>query len=119
MFDESGNFIDIISPIERTFGRAFDKPENLFEIQVRADGAKGFNSDYDSKRFIEAYRSWVLLKNFSRIVEDTFGNAITINKDLNEYDPTRYSIGESGSNVYTTWRTSDEIFLNDELNNIV
>jgi hypothetical protein len=119
MFDESGNFIDIISPIERTFGKVFEKPENLFEIQVRADGAKGFNSDYDSKRFIEAYRSWVLLKNFSRIVEDTFGNAVSINKDLNEYDPNRYSIGESGSNVYTTWRTSDEIFLNEELNNVV
>jgi len=119
MFDESGNYINVIPLVEQVFGKAFEKPDNLFELQVKADGASGFKADDDIKRFIEAYRSWVLLRNFSNLVEDTFGDAVEINKDLDEYDPNRYTIGKAGSNVYSTWRTSDEIFLSDELNNIV
>ena len=119
MFDESGNYINVIPLVEQVFGKAFEKPDNLFELQVKADGASGFKADDDIRRFIEAYRSWVLLRNFSNLVEDTFGDAVEINKDLDEYDPNRYTIGKAGSNVYSTWRTSDEIFLSDELNNIV
>ena len=119
MFNEKGKYLDVLKMIEQVFGQVFEKPKNLFELQVKADGAKGFEVDDDAKRYIEAYRSWVLLKNFSSLVEDTFGKAVQIDKDLDEYDPERYQIGTEGSNVYTTWRTKDEIFLSEELNNVV
>ena len=115
MFHQDGTYTDVVEAVEQSFGQVFEKPSNLFELQVKADNSK----DDSAKRFIEAYKSWILLKNFSNLVKDTFGDAVEINEDLNEYDPNRYSIGKSGSNVYTTWRTSDEIFLSDELNNIV
>ena len=115
MFHQDGTYTDVVETVEQSFGQVFEKPSNLFELQVKADSSK----DDNAKRFIEAYKSWILLKNFSNLVKDTFGDAVEIDEDLNEYDPNRYSIGKSGSNVYTTWRTSDEIFLSDELNNIV
>ena len=119
MFHDNGEYTNVIEMIEQSFGQAFEKPDNLFELQVKADGARGFKPNDNAKRFIEAYKSWTLLKNFSSLVKDTFGDAVEVDEDLNEYDPNRYSIGKAGSNVYTTWRTSDEIFLSDELNNIV
>jgi hypothetical protein len=90
MFNEKGKYLDVLKMIEQVFGQVFEKPKNLFELQVKADGAKGFEVDDDAKRYIEAYRSWVLLKNFSSLVEDTFGKAVQIDKDLDEYDPERY-----------------------------
>jgi hypothetical protein len=119
MFNEKGEYLDVLKKIEQVFGQVFEKPKNLFELQVKADGAKGFEVDDDARRYIEAYRSWILLKNFSNLVEDTFGAAVQIDKDMDEYDPDRYSIGAQGTNVYTTWRVKDEIFLSEELNNIV
>ena len=79
------------------------------------------NKDFNNKNYqrLDAYSSWIILNNFDTIMQQLFGKAIAINPDSPKYTTARdkYIIA-GGSNVYNTWRTSDEINLSKEINNI-
>jgi hypothetical protein len=48
-----------------------------------------------------------------------FGDAITINDDVSDYDYNKYSLSNKGTKVYSSWRNTEEIWLNKEVNNVV
>ena len=110
-------------------GRKMYGENNLYtgileEIQNRVGGLFKFdfnelNGMYNNGRFddLDAISSWVILNNFDVILKQTFGKAIDINPDKSKYSIGKYSVG-GGSNVYTTWRTNEEIDLSKEINNI-
>lgn len=70
-----------------------------------------------NKENLEAYSSYVILSNFDYCVKKLFGKAISIDPDAGKYQLDKYSIA-GGSNVFNTWRTSEEIDLGKEVNNI-
>lgn len=110
-------------------GRKMYGENNLYtgileEIQNRVGGLFKFdfnelNGMYNNGRFddLDAISSWIILNNFDVILKQTFGKAIDINPDKSKYSIGKYSVG-GGSNVYTTWRTNEEIDLSKEINNI-
>lgn len=78
------------------------------------------NKYYKDKNYniLDAYNSWIILNNFDIILQKQFGKAISINPDMAKFTgKNKYSIA-GGSNVYTTWRTNEEIDLAKEINNI-
>ena len=74
-----------------------------------------------ARNTLNAYNSLTVLRNFDNFIRLRFGNAVNIDSDNYPKftSENKYSIGKQGSNVYTTWRTSEEIWLNKEVNNIV
>lgn len=79
------------------------------------------NKDFNNKNYqrLDAYSSWIILNNFDTILQQLYGKAIAINPDSPKYtgDTNKYMIA-GGSNVFNTWRTSEEIDLSKEINNI-
>lgn len=78
------------------------------------------NKYYNDENYkvLDAYNSWIILNHFDTILQQIFGKAISINPDLSKYSAkNKYAIA-GGSNVYATWRTSEEIDMGKEINNI-
>ena len=62
-----------------------------------------------SYRVLDTYSSWIILNNFDTIIQQIFGKALSINPDMSKFTTkNKYAIA-GGSNVYSTWRVSDEI----------
>lgn len=104
---ENGKYTGILEDIERRFG-----------INFRFDFNE-LNNFYNKNDFktLDAFSSWVILNNFDTLLKQTFGKAIEIDPDKSKFYPGKYSVA-GGSNVYTTWRTNEEIDLSKEVNNI-
>ena len=78
------------------------------------------NKYYNDENYkvLDAYNSWIILNHFDTILQQIFGKAISIKPDLSKYSTkNKYAIA-GGSNVYATWRTSEEIDMGKEINNI-
>lgn len=101
--------------IKQRFENYFKRPANLNDL------INNFNSpNQDSLRlkYLKAYNAYVLLDNFDAFIKEQLGKVININEEVGRFAPNRYSITQEGTNVYSTWRTSDEIWLDKEVNNI-
>ena len=99
--------------------------ENITDLYGSILGKENFdpriiNKYYNEKNYkiLDAYSSWIILNNFDTIMESIFGKAISINPDMAKFTGrNKYRIA-GGSNVYNTWRTSDEIDMGKEINNV-
>lgn len=107
-----GKYTGIVEKIQAKYARILDS-KNFDSMTLDRD----FNSrNYDK---LDAYSSWIILNNFDKVLQDMYGKALAINPDKSKFtgDFDKYAIA-GGSNVYTTWRTSEEIDLSKEVNNI-
>lgn len=107
---KDGFYTGIVEKIQSLYGNIFDEFDTNF-----------LNYNYNNRNFknLDAFSSWVILNNFDDIMQKIYGKAITIDPDSAKFsaDNSKYSIA-GGSNVYNTWRTSEEIDLSKEINNI-
>lgn len=104
---ENGQYTGIIEKLQEKYG-------NLFKFDFNELNALYNNNELNT---LDAYSSWVILNNFDTILKETFGKAISIDGNKTKYYIGKYSVA-GGSNVYTTWRTNEEIDLSKEINNI-
>lgn len=109
---KDGVYTGIVERIQSLYEKILGK-ENFDTMSL--------NKDFNNKNYqrLDAYSSWIILNNFDTILQQTYGKAIAINPDAPKYtaDTNKYVIG-GGSNVFNTWRTSEEIDLSKEINNI-
>lgn len=68
---------------------------------------------------LKAINSYFLLNNFDQYLKLSFGKSIQI-EDFGQFsvNPEKYKISDKGSNVYTTWRVSENINVESEINNL-
>ena len=100
--------------------------DNLFDSY---ESSEGFGKMF-VKSQIDAYNSWVILKNFDTVLTNLLGNSVYINNAYTQFaslpsslpnsqaDQYKYSIRRAkASNMNTTWRTNEDINIEDEINN--
>ena len=104
---ENGQYTGIIEKLQ-------EKYSSLFKFDFNELNALYNNNNLNT---LDAYSSWIILNNFDTILKQTFGKAISIDGNKTKYYIGKYSVA-GGSNVYTTWRTNEEIDLSKEINNI-
>lgn len=107
--------------VTKYFGNLFEKPENLDKlVSDIIDPNKNITADNKQKvqSKVNAYNSWILLNNFDKFFKKTFSDSININYNKTQFVPGRYSLTSKGTKLYSTWRTTDEIFLDKEINNV-
>lgn len=75
---------------------------------------------------IDGYTAWVILNNFDNTIKTKFSSSIGIDNTLSPFTPAnssnsyKYSFASAkSSNMNTTWRTSEDIDITKEINNIV
>ena len=110
-----------IRRITKYFGNLFEKPDNLDKlVSDIIDPNKEINSETKQKiqKKIDAYNSWVLLNNFDKFFKNTFSDSISIDYNKVQFVSGRYSLTSKGTKLYSTWRTTDEVFLDKEINNV-
>jgi hypothetical protein len=100
----------------RYFPGLFTKPGNL---DLLVNNIRKNNPDQRQKLQLEAYNAYILLKHFDDFVIKRFEKLVEINPNTKQFHPMRYVLKNEGSKLFTTWRTTDEIWLNKEINNIV
>lgn len=104
---ENGQYTGIIEKLQ-------EKYNSLFKFDFNELNALYNNNNLNT---LDAYSSWIILNNFDTLLKETFGKAISIDGNKTKYNIGKYSVA-GGSNVYTTWRTNEEIDLSKEINNI-
>ena len=105
------NYTGIVEQIQELYGSILNK-EN-FDPRI-------LNKYYNDGNYdiLDAYSSWIILNNFDNIIQSIFGKAISINPDMAKYTgKNKYRVA-GGSNVYNTWRVSEDIDMSKEINNI-
>lgn len=106
-------------------GRYTGIVETITELYESILGKENFdprilNKYYNDKNYkiLDAYSSWVILNNFDSILESIFGKALAINPDMAKFTGSNKYRVAGGSNVYSTWRTSEDIDMGKEINNV-
>lgn len=113
-YDETGTlrYTGIVERIQEVFG---DKL-----TLTHKDLSKLYLNKEEKMLQIDAYHNWVLLNNFENIFRDTFGKSMTINDDFGKFSGyNKYSTDAKASNMIGTWRKTDDIWLDKEVNNVV
>ena len=113
-YDENNNlqYTGIIEKIQSAFGNRLTLDEKELN--------RLYANKSEKQLQIDGYHNWVLLNNFENIFRDTFGKSMTINNDFGKFTgQNKYSMDAKASNMNTTWRKSDEIWLEKEVNNVV
>ena len=105
------NYTGIVEQIQELYGSILNK-EN-FDPRI-------LNKYYNDGNYdiLDAYSSWIILNNFDNIIQSIFGKAISINPDMAKYTGRNKYRVAGGSNVYNTWRISEDIDMSKEINNI-
>ncbi len=101
--------LDILSPYINTYLKSLegqtDQLRQLFKNRLK---------DPKSKRRLDAFNAMVILNNFDSYVSNMLGKAIQI-KDFGLFTgEDKYQISDQTANVYTTWRTSENINIANE-----
>ena len=105
--------------VVKYFGQLFEKPSNLESlIQYTIDPNKNSTDRQKAQERIKAYNAWVLLNNFDAFANSVFGEVISIDPNIPQFKKGRYSLTSKGTKLYSTWRSTDEIFLDKEINNV-
>lgn len=104
-------YTGIVGQIQELYGSILGK-EN-FDPRI-------LNKYYNDGNYdiLDTYSSWIILNNFDTIIQNIFGKAIYINPDMAKYTGRNKYRVAGGSNVYNTWRISEEIDMSKEINNI-
>lgn len=96
----------------------------LNPTRLTADVLNNHYSNYlaghiTSKRFIQAYNSYVVLNNFDTLLELTLGKTLEINPELRGEFSTDIKYSLNGiNNLATNWRSSEDIHPEKEIGNI-
>ena len=70
---------------------------------------------------LTAYESFVILSNFDSLIKSEFGDSIDINETLfNQItaEPNKYQLADKADSMNKTWRTTDEIFVDQEVSRL-
>ena len=104
-------YTGIVEQIQELYGSILNK-EN-FDPRI-------LNKYYNDGNYdvLDTYSSWIILNNFDTIIQSIFGKAISINPDMAKFTVRNKYRVAGGSNVYNTWRTSEDIDMTKEVNNI-
>ena len=104
-------YTGIVEQIQELYGSILNK-EN-FDPRI-------LNKYYNDGNYdiLDTYSSWIILNNFDTIIQNIFGKAISINPDMAKFTGRNKYRVAGGSNVYNTWRTSEDIDMTKEVNNI-
>lgn len=106
------NLINIfISPIQFT-------PEYLRRLQEQSLNATNTTKSQNATMILNAFNANVFLKHFDTYVYLTLGKSIQIRDFGNKTGKDKYQISEKTNEMSRTWRETDEIFVEDELDNI-
>lgn len=112
---KDGEYTGIVEEIQRIFGGKLKFNEAELQKIYSSRDLRLLN-----KTYLEGYHNWVLLNNFEDIFRGTFGKSMAIKEDYSKFTgQDKYSMDAKASNMNTTWRTSDEIWLDKEVNNVV
>ena len=105
------NYTGIVEQIQELYGSILNK-ENFDPRMLNKYYNEG---DYN---ILDTYSSWIILNNFDNVIQSIFGKAISINPDMAKFTTrNKYRIA-GGSNVYATWRVSEDIDMGKEVNNV-
>lgn len=133
LYTEQGIYRGSFEKLNELFGDIFNEEsfdditlDNLFDSY---ESSEGFGKKL-VKSQIDAYNSWVILKNFDAVLTNLLGNSVYINNAYTQFaslpsslpnsqvDQYKYSIRRAkASNMNTTWRTNEDINIKDEINN--
>ena len=104
-------YTGIVEQIQELYGSILNK-EN-FDPRI-------LNKYYNDGNYdvLDTYSSWIILNNFDSVIQSIFGKAISINPDMAKFTGRNKYRVAGGSNVYNTWRTSEDIDMTKEVNNI-
>jgi len=112
---KDGEYTGIVEEIQRIFGGKLKFNEAELRKIYSSRDLRLLN-----KTYLEGYHNWVLLNNFEDIFRGTFGKSMAIKEEYSKFTAqNKYSMDAKASNMNTTWRTSDEIWLDKEVNNVV
>lgn len=99
--------------------------EHIQELYGSILGSENFDPRILNKYYnegdysiLDAYSSWIILNNFDTIIQSIFGKAISVNPDMAKFTVRNKYRVAGGSNVYNTWRVSEDIDMTKEVNNI-
>lgn len=115
--DNNGNleYTGIFHKLVEEFGESFKSasPDTLISWDSSTDGVR--------KQQLEAYIAYHLLAHFDSLMDLNFGKSIVIDDfaDNAFTGKNKYSIADKGANNKTTWRTTEEIVLEQEVDTIV
>lgn len=108
------NFNTIVELVKKGKFKAPNK--SLSQIAYEVSRGEG------NSNFLEAYNAWVLLENFDAFIDMTFGEAVIINENVDMFSNSsefKYMLSDKGTGVINNHRTSDDIDIFKESNNIV
>lgn len=115
MKDGKLQYTGILEQIQKAFGGKLELDEKELTRIYSNNNIKS-----EKRKYLDGYHNWVLLNNFENVFRETFGKSMAINEDYSKFTgENKYSMNAKASNMNTTWRTSDEIWLDKEVNNIV
>ena len=118
MYDENNKYtgiLEILQPLIDTYIKEplLGKTDIIREIYNTSRDSN--NPDYKlSKQKLDAFNSMILLRNFDTYLSVLLGKAIQI-KDFNQKTgEDKYQISDKTAKLATTWRVSENIFVEDE-----
>lgn len=118
MYDENNKYTGILEILQPLIDTYIVEP-NLGKTDIIREmyntSKDSSNPNYmASKRKLSAFNSVILLRNFDTYLSYLLGKAIKI-KDFNQKTgENKYQISEKTANLATTWRVSENIFVEDE-----
>ena len=129
LFDNVVNYLKSQNKIDSDFDStlfigenytgAFDKIHNIYKfIEQNGNTPSKIKQMYDfDKSTYDAFESYFILNNFDNFIDLLLGKSIVIHPNhkgkLTSGDG--YAFSKKGGNVYTTWRTDDNIVLENEI----
>lgn len=118
MYDENNKYtgiLEVLRPLIDTYIREplLGKTDIIREVYNTSRDSNSPDSKL-SKQKLDAFNSMVLLRNFDTYLSVLLGKAIQI-KDFNQKTgEDKYQISDKTAKLATTWRVSENIFVEDE-----
>lgn len=118
MYDENNKYtgiLEVLQPLIDTYIREplLGKTDIIREVYNTSRDSNSPDSKL-SKQKLDAFNSMVLLRNFDTYLSVLLGKAIQI-KDFNQKTgEDKYQISDKTAKLATTWRVSENIFVEDE-----
>lgn len=112
ILEKLNNLINtFISPIQFT-------PEYLRRLQEQSLNSTNTSESQNATTILNAFNANVFLKHFDTYVYLTLGKSVQIRDFGSKTGKDKYQISEKTNEMARTWRENDEIFVEDELDNI-
>lgn len=104
-------YTDVVKQLSQ-YLNVLSNPETLMKFRAQAK-----NGNIKSKKALDAYNAYVLLKNFNQYLKLIFKENVLIKKpNIYQYD--QYVFSEQGKNITNSWRRDENINVADEISGI-